>query len=193
MEMNSPNRIDKALLESAKRGDQKAYGMLMDKYRNSIYHLILKIIKSPEDAEDLTIETFAKAFDRLHQFSPEYAFSTWLYKIASNTSIDFIRKKSIEKVSLENEHLTITDNIKYSTSSDPETELIKAQRTDQLQQAVNEMDELFARVITLRYFKEYSYEEMSKELGTPVSTIKVQLYRAKKILLNKILKHKDSW
>jgi RNA polymerase sigma factor (sigma-70 family) len=193
MEMNSPNRIDKALLESAKRGDQKAYGMLMDKYRNSIYHLILKIIKSPEDAEDLTIETFAKAFDRLHQFSPEYAFSTWLYKIASNTCIDFIRKKSIEKVSLENEHLTITDNIKYSTSSDPETELIKAQRTDQLQQAVNEMDELFARVITLRYFKEYSYEEMSKELGTPVSTIKVQLYRAKKILLNKILKHKDSW
>jgi RNA polymerase sigma factor (sigma-70 family) len=193
MEMNSPNRIDKALLESAKRGDQKAYGMLMDKYRNSIYHLILKIIKSPEDAEDLTIETFAKAFDRLHQFSPEYAFSTWLYKIASNTCIDFIRKKSIEKVSLENEHLTITDNIKYSTSSDPETELIKAQRTEQLQQAVNEMDELFARVITLRYFKEYSYEEMSKELGTPVSTIKVQLYRAKKILLNKILKHKDSW
>lgn len=190
--MKGQNLIDIELLEKAKQGDQKAYSILLERYRNSIYHLILKITKSPEDAEDLTIETFAKAFDRLHQFSPEFAFSTWLYKIASNTSIDFIRKKSIEKVSLENQHSNITDNIKYSTSTDPEIELIKAQQAQRLQQAINEMEDYFSKIITLRYLKEYSLEEISNELGTPVNTLKVQLYRAKKNLLNKLLRE-ENW
>ena len=193
MEIKSHNAIDAELLAAAKSGDQRAYTALLEKYRNSIFHIILKIVKSPEDAEDLTIETFAKAFDRLYQYSPEYAFSTWLFKIASNTSIDFLRRKSIDKVSLDRQDASITDNIKFSTDNDPEMDLIKSQRQDKLQKAVNDMDEIFSRGIQLRYFKEYNYEEISAELGIPVATIKVQLYRARKLLLKKLSEEKDKW
>jgi RNA polymerase sigma factor (sigma-70 family) len=193
MEIKSHNAIDDELLAAAKSGDQRAYTALLEKYRNSIFHIILKIVKSSEDAEDLTIETFAKAFDRLYQYSPEYAFSTWLFKIASNTSIDFLRRKSIDKVSLDQQDISITDNIRFSTANDPEMDLIKSQRQDKLQKAVNEMDEIFSRVIQLRYFKEYNYEEISAELGIPVGTIKIQLYRARKLLFKKLSEEKDKW
>ncbi|MBK9328947.1 MAG: RNA polymerase sigma factor [Sphingobacteriales bacterium] len=193
MVIKSHNAIDDELLAAAKSGDQRAYTALLEKYRNSIFHIILKIVKSSEDAEDLTIETFAKAFDRLYQYSPEYAFSTWLFKIASNTSIDFLRRKSIDKVSLDQQDISITDNIRFSTANDPEMDLIKSQRQDKLQKAVNEMDEIFSRVIQLRYFKEYNYEEISAELGIPVGTIKIQLYRARKLLFKKLSEEKDKW
>ncbi|MFN8294668.1 MAG: sigma-70 family RNA polymerase sigma factor [Chitinophagales bacterium] len=193
MEIKNHNSIDNDLLLAAKNGDQKAYTALMEKYRKSVYHLILKIVKSPEDAEDLMIEAFSKAFDRLEQYSPDFAFSTWLYKITSNTCIDFLRKKSIEKISLEKEGKSLFDSISFSTNSNPEMDLIKSQRIDKLQDAVNSMDEIFSRVIALRYFKEYSYEEISEELNIPVGTIKVQLHRAKKILLEKFLNEKDKW
>lgn len=193
MEVKSHNSIDQELLTAANNGDQKAYTALMEKYRKSVYHLILKIVKSPEDAEDLMIEAFSKAFDRLDQYSPDYAFSTWLYKITSNTCIDFLRKKSIEKISLEKEGKSLFDSISFSTHSNPEMDLIKSQRIDKLKDAVNSMDEIFSRVIALRYFKEYSYEEISEELNIPVGTIKVQLHRAKKILLEKFMDEKDKW
>lgn len=193
MEVEGQHTEDGQLIARAAKGEQKAFTVLLDKYRNAVYHIILRIVKVPEDAEDLTIETFAKAFDRLHQYCPEYAFSTWLFKIASNTSIDFLRRKSIDKVSLDQQDASIADNVKFSTGNDPEIDLIKTQRKDTLQKAVNEMDEIFSRVIHLRYFKEYNYEEISAELGIPVGTIKVQLYRAKKLLLKKLEEEKDKW
>jgi RNA polymerase sigma factor (sigma-70 family) len=193
MEISTNKQEDLKWIEAAKNGNQKAYTMLMEKYQKSTYHVILKIIKSPEDSEDLVIETFSKAFDNIAKYSPDFAFSTWLYKIASNTCIDFLRKKSIEKVSMENEGKTILDNLNFSTGTNPETDMIKSQRIDKMQHAVNSMDEIFSRVISLRYFKEYSYEEISEELNIPVTTIKVQLHRAKKALLEKFLNDKDKW
>ena len=159
----------------------------MQKYQKSVYHVILKIVKNKEDAEDLTIESFAKAFDNLEQYSSNFAFSTWLYKIASNTSIDLLRKKRIEKISLDSEAKQIADNINFSTKTTPESEFITAQQKVQLKEAVQSMDEIFSRVIELRYFKELSYEEISEWLNIPVGTIKVQLYRAKKILTEKFM------
>jgi len=104
-----------------------------------------------------------------------------------------LRKKRIEKVSLENQGKEILDNLNFSTSTNPELDLIKSQRIDKMQHVVNSMDEIFSRVIALRYFKEYSYEEISEELNIPVGTIKVQLHRAKKILLEKFTDEKDKW
>ena len=193
MEISTNKQEDLKWIEAAKNGNQKAYTLLMEKYQKSTYHVILKIIKSPEDSEDLVIETFSKAFDNIEKYSPDFAFSTWLYKIASNTCIDFLRKKSIDKVSMENEGKTILDNLNFSTGTNPETDMIKSQRIDKMQHAVNSMDEIFSRVISLRYFKEYSYEEISEELNIPVTTIKVQLHRAKKALLEKFLNDKDKW
>ena len=193
MELRNHNRIDDEWLDGARNGDQKAYTALLEKYRKSVYYLILKIVRSPEDAEDLMIESFSKAFDHLDQYSHDYAFSTWLFKITSNTCIDFLRKKKMEKVSLENDEGKVFDNLEFITGTNPELDLIKSQRIDKLQHAVNSMDDIFSRVIALRYFKEYSYEEISEELGIPIGTIKVQLHRAKKLLQNKFLDEKDKW
>lgn len=193
MEINASKQDDLDWIAAAKAGNQKAFTMLMEKYQKSTHFILQKIVKSPEDTEDLVIETFSKAFDNLEKYSPEFAFSTWLYKIASNTGIDFLRKKSIEKVSLENEGNTILNNLNFTTNNNPEIDLIKSQRIDKMQDAVNAMDDIFSRVIELRYFKEYSYEEISDALNIPVSTIKVQLHRAKKNLLEKFKNEKDKW
>lgn len=193
MEINDANNIEENLLLAAKNGHQKAFTALMEKYQKSVYHLILKIVKSPEDAEDLTIVAFSKAFDHIDQYSADYAFSTWLYKISSNTCIDFLRKKNVPKISLDDKAKNITDHLKYSTNSTPEYDMIKAQRIDKLQAAVNTLDTVFSRVLTLRYFKEYSYEEMAEELGVSVGTIKVQLHRAKKKLMENFKTEIESW
>jgi RNA polymerase sigma-70 factor (ECF subfamily) len=92
---------DLVLVEEAKKGNQAAYAELMDRYRDSIYFTMLKMVKNTDDADDLTIEAFGKAFNRLEQYSPSFAFSTWLFKIASNNSIDFIRKKRIQVTSMD--------------------------------------------------------------------------------------------
>ena len=181
------------LLEEAKKGEQKAFTALMEKYRKSVYHLILKIVKSPEDAEDLMIETFAKAFDKIDQYSSDFAFSTWLYRIASNTCIDFLRRKSIDKVSLDNEADILQDNLRFTADSNPESDMIRAQRIRRLQEEVQAMDVIFSRVLTLRYLKEYSYEEISEELHIPVPTIKVQLHRARKLLLQRLSENREKW
>src|SRR5580698_9002115 len=84
------------VVKAVEDGDQSAFAALLSRYRESIYHLILKMVKNLDDADDLTIETFGKAFSNLEKYSPNYAFSTWLYKIALNNCIDYIRKKRIE-------------------------------------------------------------------------------------------------
>ena len=143
--------------------------------------MILKIVKTPQDAEDLLIVSFAKAFDNLDKYTPQYAFSTWLYKIASNTCIDFLRKKSIQQVSMDDESI-ITESMLYSSEDTPEQNMIRSQRILLLQQAVGKLDPAFRQVIELRYFGERSYEEIAQALNIPIGTVKVQIYRAKKQL-----------
>ena len=93
---------DFKLIQSAvEKGDEKAYAELMHIYKKPVYHVVLKMVRNPDDAEDLTIEAFAKAFRNLHKFNPEYAFSTWLFRIATNNCIDFIRKNKIKTMSID--------------------------------------------------------------------------------------------
>src|SRR5210317_1446566 len=88
--------IDKATIEN----DEQAFAELMKRYKKPVYHMILKMVRNVDDAEDLTIEAFAKAFKNLHRFKKDYTFSTWLFRIATNNSIDFIRKKKLDTMSL---------------------------------------------------------------------------------------------
>src|ERR1035438_9802054 len=110
MEINTDNLSDKAVYDyqlvnkAIKYNDQKAYAELMDRYKDSIYFMLLKMVKNRDDADDLTIEAFGKAFKRLHQYTPEFAFSTWLFKIATNNCIDFIRKKKNNTFSIDKHH-----------------------------------------------------------------------------------------
>ncbi|HBC79179.1 MAG TPA: RNA polymerase subunit sigma-24 [Bacteroidales bacterium] len=179
-------RNDLLLVELAKNGSEKAFSSLLNRYRDSLYFMLLKMVNNASDAEDLTIEAFGKAFRSLDSFTPDYAFSTWLFRIATNNCIDFIRKKQISPTPIDPlqedlEHITVS---LQSDLPDPEETLINDQKIAVLRDIVNQLKPRYRNLIELRYYKEYSYEEISTELKLPIGTVKAQLYRAKSLLFN---------
>jgi len=185
-------QIDFRLVELAKNGDQKAYAELMGRYRDAIYFMLLKMVNNPSDAEDLTIEAFGKAFKNISQYTPNFAFSTWLFKIATNNCIDFIRKKRGNTVSLdhsvdEEDNMTPSHSIQ-SDSMDPEENMMNQQKVVLMREIVGKLKPRYRKLVELRYFKEFSYEEISQELELPIGTVKAQLFRARELLFN-ILKN----
>ncbi len=168
-------------------GDQNAYAELMHHYRDSLYFMLLKMTNDATDADDLTIEAFGKAFKNLHQYTPEYAFSTWLFKIASNNCIDFIRKKkrntfSLDKSLFDGEDGDEMSNKLASNTLDPEENYIKKQKIKLMRQVVEKLKPHYRKLIELRYFQELSYEEIATELNLPLGTVKAQLFRAREFL-----------
>lgn len=196
MEVN-PNLSEKAqhdyrLVQLAANGDEKAYAELLDRYKDAIYYMLLKMVNNKSDAEDLTIEAFGKAFKNIAQYTPNYAFSTWLFKIATNNCIDFIRKRKANLISLDHgsdEQESIGTPLQ-SDSPDPEEDMIKSQRIALMRTVVEKLKPRYRKLVELRYFKEYSYEEIANELGLPIGTVKAQLFRARELLYN-ILKHSN--
>jgi RNA polymerase sigma factor (sigma-70 family) len=179
-------KADLLLVEEAKKGNEKAFAGLMHRYRDSIYYMLLKMVNNPADAEDLTIEAFGKAFRNIETYTPRFAFSTWLFMIATNNCIDFIRKKHASPNTIDQgqEGLdTLTVNIQ-SDLPDPEETLINDQKIAALRKIVNQLKSPYREIIELRYYKEYSYEEIATELKIPIGTVKAQLYRAKTLLYN---------
>jgi RNA polymerase sigma-70 factor (ECF subfamily) len=185
-DLSEKAKNDLVLVEQARNGNEKAFASLLNRYRDSIYFMLLKMVNNASDAEDLTIEAFGKAFRSLETYTPNFAFSTWLFKIATNNCIDFIRKKQaspsiIDQASDEMNGYTV--NIQ-SDMPDPEETLINRQKFAQLREVVSQLKPRYRNLIELRYYKEYSYEEISKELDLPIGTIKAQLFRAKTLLYN---------
>jgi RNA polymerase sigma factor (sigma-70 family) len=183
-------RSDLNLVEQAKLGNEKAFATLMYKYRDSIYYMLLKMVNNPADAEDLTIEAFGKAFSNLDLYTPRFAFSTWLFKIATNNCVDFIRKKQVSpspldhlQESMENATMNIQSDL-----PDPEESMINHQKIAALNEIVNQLKPRYRSLIELRYFREYSYEEIASELKLPIGTVKAQLFRAKTLLYNILVK-----
>ncbi|PKQ62400.1 RNA polymerase sigma factor [Labilibaculum manganireducens] len=190
MEIN-PNLSEKAqydyrLVLSAINGTQKAYEELFKRYKDAIFFMLLKMVNNKNDAEDLTFEAFGKAFRNIKQYSPKYAFSTWLFKIASNNCIDFLRKKKGNTISIdgkddsENERSISLE----SNTLNPEQEFIRDQKARIMRSEVGRLKERYRRLIELRYFEEFSYEEIAKELNLPIGTVKAQLFRARELLFN---------
>jgi len=183
-------RHDYTLVKRATAGDQRAYAELMGRYRDAIYYMLLKMVNNASDAEDLTVEAFGKAFKNITQYAPNYAFSTWLFKIATNNCIDFIRKKKANHVSLDHtneEHERATKDIQASIP-DPEESLINDQKIKMMRSLVSKLKPRYRKLIELRYFSELSYEEIADELELPIGTVKAQLFRARELLYN-ILRH----
>ena len=177
---------DYKLVQQAIKGDQKAYASLMDRYRDSIYFLLLKMVNNKDDADDLTIEAFGKAFKNLNQYTPNFAFSTWLFKIASNNCIDFIRRKkkrtlSIDRRQENDDGMETTIHLK-SDMLDPEEKFVKKQKIILLQEIVKKLKPRYRELVELRYFKELSYEEIAQQLDIPLGTVKAQLFRAREFL-----------
>jgi RNA polymerase sigma factor (sigma-70 family) len=168
--------------------DQKAYAELLQHYRDSLYFMMLKMTNNPYDADDLTIEAFGKAFKKLGQYTPDYAFSTWLFKIASNNCIDFLRRNRKNTLSMrqdfeESPELDPAQNI-AATNPDPEESVIIDQKIKLMRGVVEKLKPHYKQLIELRYFDELSYEEIAVELNLPLGTVKAQLFRAREFLFN---------
>lgn len=199
MEINQ-NLSDKAkadlvLVDLAIKGDQRAYAELLERYRDAIYFMLLKMVNNKSDAEDLTIEAFGKAFKRLVQYTPSYAFSTWLFKIASNNCIDFIRRKkmvtfSIDRTFENDEGGEMKMDIK-AEGLNPEEKVIKKQKIKHMREIVETLKPRYRILVEMRYFDELSYEEIAEKLELPLGTVKAQLFRAREFLAN-ILKNSDT-
>ncbi len=166
--------------------DQQAYSEIMGLYRDPLYFMLRKMVKNDVDAEDLTIEAFGKAFKRLEQYTPHHAFSTWLFKIATNNCIDFLRKNRAKTVSIEGEYTDDDgDHVRIEVKDSgltPEEKAIKDQKIKLMREVVATLKPRYRMIIELRFFKEFSYEEISKEMDIPLGTVKAQLFRAKELL-----------
>ncbi len=174
--------IDKAVQEK----DQQAYATLMKRYKKAVYFMILKMIRDADDAEDLTMEAFAKAFKNLERFKKDFTFSTWLFRIATNNAIDFIRKKKLKTMSLNN---TLSDDSGNAVTIDiedddnnPQDVYIRTQRIEMVRIFVDKLPAKYRKLVQLRYFDELSYEEIAKELDKPLGTVKAQLHRSRELL-----------
>ena len=173
--------------EAVECGSQRAYAELLENYKESLYTLMLKMANNPYDAEDLTIEAFGKAFRNLPQYTSEYAFSTWLFKIASNNCVDFLRRKKMSFFEVDKDHRAADKNKDLffelnDYEPNPEERFFDKERAAEVRRLVNTLKPRYRKLIELRYFEELSYEEISKELDIPMGSVKGMLFRAKYML-----------
>lgn len=177
---------DYSLVCHAVDGNQQAYSVLMSRYRGSVYTAMYKMVNNRDDADDLTLEAFGKAFNKLPSYAPNYAFSTWLFKIAVNNCIDHIRKKRLYTMSID-EPIKSDGDKEFSHTirdydPDPEQRMMHEQKLAHIRRLVEKMNTKYRVMLELRYYEELSYEEIALELDLPLGTVKAQLFRAKELL-----------
>ncbi len=189
-------RYDYELVQKAKKGDQNAYAELMDRYRDSIYFMLLKMVQNKDDSDDLTIEAFGKAFNRLDLYTPNFAFSTWLFKIASNNAIDFIRRKKKNTISIDQAVGGEDGDEMYidlkSDALTPEELSIREQKMKIMRNVVQRLKPRYRQLVEMRYFEQLSYEEISEKLELPLGTVKAQLFRARDLLYEILKSSKEN-
>lgn len=177
---------DLKLVEKAKTGDQASFGVLMSRYRDSVFFMMLKMVHNRDDAEDLTQEAFAKAFNNISNYSADFAFTTWLFRIATNNGIDYLRKKRLQVSSLEETQDTEEGETQQVSvkdhAPDPEESMMKTQRAQKIRTAVEGLSPKYKALVEMRYLEELTYEEISEKLDLPLGTVKAQLFRAKDML-----------
>lgn len=186
----------KLIKRALDQGDTTAYNELMKLYRDPLYFMLLEKVGDKELAKDLTIEALGKAFKKLHMYTPNYTFSTWLFTVARNNCIDYLRKNKIKTTSID--QFTIDNDGKKnkidipSDELNPEGILIRKQKIAILRQVVDKLKPKYRELVKLRYFKEMSYEEISTLLQVPIGTVKAQLYRSREQLFQIVSGSKDS-
>ena len=177
-------------IKKAKENNQIAFNFLLDKFWNDVYGFLLKRTQNENDAEDITIQTFSRAFDKIDTYNDKYKFKTWLITIAKNIHIDFLR---VKKTSISNERSHDHDErVKKIIDETPTIEdtIITEQNLAKLLKDIKKLKPHYQELINLRYFQERSYQEISNILNEPMSNVKVKLLRAKKLLAAIIQKKK---
>lgn len=189
---SASSREDDQLVKRAVGGDEQAYRELVEKYERALYFHILKMIKDKEQVEDLVQETFVKAFDNLKSYSTNYAFSTWLYRIATNHTIDYLRKKKLQTMSIDDPVKTKEGDMRMQLpdeSAETDRKIIRKQRQNMVREAIKDLPPKYRRVIEMRHMEEKSYQEIADVLELPLGTVKAHIFRARE-LLYKLLKDK---
>ena len=192
---NSPSKSsqqDRILVGLALEGDQQAYQKLMDKYSGALTSHVQKMVRKQGEVDDLVQECLIKAFSALKSYSADYAFSTWLYKIATNHTIDFLRKRKLKTMSIDQPISTKDGEVEFElpdTTYRPDRHIVEDERRMLLQAAIEHLPEKYHRVIVMRHQQEKSYEEIAMELDLPLGTVKAHIFRAR-ALLYKFLRDK---
>ena len=187
----------KLINRALENGDPKAYNELMKLYRDPLYFMLYEKVGDQELAKDLTIESLGKAFKKLHLYTPSYAFSTWLYTVARNHCIDYLRKHklptvSIDKMMLDEDGKRNTFDL-ISKDLNPEQVMERKQRIAILRQIVDQLKPKYRDLVKLRYFKELSYDEIATTLDVPLGTVKAQLHRSREQLFKIMSGIKDAY
>lgn len=183
---------DRLLVEAALAGRQSAYEQIVDKYRGALTRHIQRMVRATDEIDDLVQECFIKAFTNLESYSADFAFSTWLYKIATNHTIDYLRKKRLSTFSIDRPIQTKDGEVEYElpdTTYRPDRHIVEDQRRELIQAAIESLPEKYHRVIVMRHQQEKSYEEIAAELDLPLGTVKAHIFRAR-ALLYKFLRDK---
>jgi len=180
---------DEKLIADALKGSQKAYTQLVEQHKKAIFHIINKIVRNEEAANDLVQETFMKAFSSLASYRSEYRFSTWLYKSAANASIDYLRKRRINALSLDRPMETKDGTVEIEVpdySFHPERDLVRKQQRVSIEEAIDSLPKKYRDVIVYRHKDDKSYEEIADLLDIPVGTVKARIFRARELLKKKL-------
>ncbi len=182
--MNGGEREEKELIRRAALGDSQACTLIVSLYRDAVLSHISGIVQNSEDAEDICQESFQKCFKYLPTYDSRYAFSTWIYTIAQNTSLDFLRKRRLPSSPLSELGREGSENDISSPVLSPEENMINEQAIENLIKAIQNLPAIYRKIAELRFIHEYPLEEIAKELNLPLGTIKTRVSRSKKILNN---------
>ena len=173
-------RTDMELIEACLDGDQECFTELVNRYKNLVYSIILRMTKDNDEASDLAQDIFLKVYRNLKSYTPQFRFSTWIMRITSNHIIDHHRKKRLETVSLE-AHMTDT-GFSGGTVASPETLYIKQEQTERINKIVSGLPEMYKIPVVLYHQEGLSYQEISDRTGEPLSKVKNRIFRGRKLL-----------
>lgn len=186
---------DDHYVKKAISGDQEAFRILMNKYQKPLYYHIVKMVKNHEQIEDIIQESFVKAFSNLDSYNTNYAFSTWLYRITTNHTIDYLRKRKLQTTSI-NEPVRAKDGeMQFQIVGNAETDrkIIRKERKKIVSDAIQNLPEKYREVIQMRHLEEMSYQEISEELDLPLGTVKAHIFRAREMLYKALIDRKDKF
>lgn len=186
---------DDSFVKQAISGDQDAYKKIMDKYQKPLYFHVLKMVRNHEQVEDLVQEAFMKAFNNLNSYNTNYAFSTWLYRITTNHTIDYLRKKKLNTTSIDEPVKTREGEMEIQISDESETDrtIIRKERKQIIHHAIDNLPEKYKKVIEMRHLQELSYQEIAEQLDLPLGTVKAHIFRAREMLYKELIDKRDKF
>ena len=185
---------DRELVELALTGDESAYQSLLEKYRPALERHVSRMVRDKNEVDDLVQECFIKAFTALNSYLSDYAFSTWLYKIATNHTIDYLRKKKLPTMSIDRPISAKDGEVAFElpdTTYRPDRHIVEDQRRELLHEAIDALPPKYHRVIVMRHQQEKSYEEIARELDLPLGTVKAHIFRARALLYKHLRDKRD--